>query len=150
MNPHVFELVFLRFANKATCVLVLLAAMFFSEGSLVVPAFAQTPTGVLLPDGREFVSWEKPLQFTKTYYVDNRNPKTSDSNSGTKELPFLTIDALNLTWSVSGKVPEVPTGKPFERDFLGQPAEKTRKPGPLVQVPAAATTIHIDPRLQAR
>lgn len=92
MNPHVFDSVFVRFANKATCVLVLLAAVFFSEGSLVVPAFAQTPTGVLLPDGREFVSWEKSLQFTKTYYVDNRNPKASDSNPGTKELPFLTIN----------------------------------------------------------
>ena len=92
MNPHVFDSVFVRFANKATYVLVLLAAVFFSEGSLVVPAFAQTPTGVLLPDGREFVSWEKPLRFTKTYYVDNRYPNASDSNPGTKELPFLTIN----------------------------------------------------------
>jgi hypothetical protein len=49
-------------------------------------------TGVLLPDGREFVSWEKPLQFTRTYYVDNRNPRAADSNPGTDELPFLTIN----------------------------------------------------------
>jgi hypothetical protein len=49
-------------------------------------------TGVLLPDGREFMSWEKPLQFTRTYYVDNRNPHAADSNPGTKELPFLTIN----------------------------------------------------------
>jgi hypothetical protein len=49
-------------------------------------------TGVLLPDGREFISWEKPLQFTRTYYVDNRNPNAADSNPGTKELPFLTIN----------------------------------------------------------
>jgi hypothetical protein len=49
-------------------------------------------TGVLLPDGREFVSWEKQLQFTKTYYVDNRNPRAADSNPGTKEQPFLTIN----------------------------------------------------------
>ncbi len=55
-------------------------------------AAAQTPTGVVLPDGREFISWERPLQFTKTYYVDNRHPKASDSNPGTKELPFLTIN----------------------------------------------------------
>lgn len=45
----------------------------------------------LLPDGREFVTWEQPLQFSKTCYVDNRNPKASDTNPGTKELPFLTI-----------------------------------------------------------
>ena len=49
-------------------------------------------TGVLLPDGREFISWEEPLQFTRAYYVDNRNPRSSDSNPGTKELPFLTIN----------------------------------------------------------
>jgi hypothetical protein len=49
-------------------------------------------TGVLLPDGREFVSWERPLQFTKTYFVDNRNPRASDLNPGTKDLPFLTIN----------------------------------------------------------
>jgi len=48
--------------------------------------------GVLLPDGREFISWEKPLQFTRTYYVDNRNPRASDSNPGTKELPLMTIN----------------------------------------------------------
>lgn len=49
-------------------------------------------TGVLLPDGTEFVSWEQPLHFSKTYYVDNRNPRASDSNPGTRELPFLTIN----------------------------------------------------------
>jgi hypothetical protein len=49
-------------------------------------------TGVLLPDGREFVSWERPIQFLRTYYVDNGNPRASDTNPGTQELPFLTIN----------------------------------------------------------
>jgi len=49
-------------------------------------------TGVLLPDGSEFVSWEQPFQPSKTYYVDNRNALAADSNPGTKELPFATID----------------------------------------------------------
>jgi hypothetical protein len=44
-----------------------------------------------LPDGREFISWERPLQFARTYYADNRNPRAADSNPGTKERPFLTI-----------------------------------------------------------
>jgi hypothetical protein len=48
-------------------------------------------TGVLLPDGKEFISWEEPLRFSKTYYVNQRHPKASDSNPGTQELPFLTI-----------------------------------------------------------
>ena len=54
-------------------------------------AAAQAPTGVLLPDGQQFVSWERPLQFTRTYYVDNGNAKAADANPGTRELPFLTI-----------------------------------------------------------
>ncbi len=53
----------------------------------------KTGSGVLLPDGREFVSWERPLQFAKTYFVDNGNPRAADSNPGTRELPFLTIGA---------------------------------------------------------
>jgi hypothetical protein len=52
----------------------------------------QGGTGVLLPDGSEFVCWERPLEFTKTYYVDNRNPRAADSNPGTKQLPLLTIN----------------------------------------------------------
>jgi len=49
-------------------------------------------TSALLPDGREFVSWEQPQHFTKTYYVDNRNPRAADANPGTADLPFLTIN----------------------------------------------------------
>ena len=56
------------------------------------PTGEQGGTGVLLPDGREFVSWERPFQFAKTYYVDNGNPGAADSNPGTKDLPFLTIN----------------------------------------------------------
>ncbi|HMA53505.1 MAG TPA: right-handed parallel beta-helix repeat-containing protein, partial [Acidobacteriota bacterium] len=53
---------------------------------------AEKGTGVLLPDGREFVSWEQPQHFARTYYVDNRNPRAADTNPGTAELPFLTIN----------------------------------------------------------
>lgn len=55
-------------------------------------AVAEGRSGVLLPDGSEFVSWERPLAFTRTYYVDNRNPQASDSNEGTRQFPFLTIN----------------------------------------------------------
>lgn len=34
---------------------------------------AEVRTGVLLPDGKEFVSWEEALQFSKTYY-EGYNP----------------------------------------------------------------------------
>lgn len=64
-----------------------------SVGLLATVSPAKAPhTGVLLPDGREFVSWEQPLHFTRTYYVDNRNPRAADSNPGTQDLPFLTIN----------------------------------------------------------
>ncbi len=32
---------------------------------------AQTKTSYLLPDGEEYVSWEVPVTYSKTYYVDN-------------------------------------------------------------------------------
>src|ERR1019366_2242877 len=51
----------------------------------------QGETNALLPDGSAFVSWERPLEFTRSYYVDNGNPRASDANPGTRQLPFLTI-----------------------------------------------------------
>src|SRR5437879_449647 len=70
----------------------LVASLYLSGLAGESSATGQAGAGVLLPDGREFVSWEQPLQFTKTYYVDNRNPRAADSNPGTKELPFSTIN----------------------------------------------------------
>lgn len=52
---------------------------------------SQSKTTYLLPDGNEYVSWEVPVTYLKTYYVDNRNPNASDNNDGTQERPFLTI-----------------------------------------------------------
>jgi hypothetical protein len=70
----------------------LLAMVFTLPGLIGGGAAGQYgATGVLLPDGREFVSWERPFVFTRTYYVDNRNPAAADSNPGTMERPFLTI-----------------------------------------------------------
>ena len=54
-------------------------------------AYMQTKTSYLLPDGKEYVSWEVPVNYSKTYYVDNGNPNASDNNEGTQEWPFLTI-----------------------------------------------------------
>jgi len=54
-------------------------------------AYTQTKTSYLLPDGTKYVSWEVPVNYLKTYYVDNGNPDASDNNPGTREKPFLTI-----------------------------------------------------------
>ena len=45
-----------------------------------------------LPDGTQFPAWEKPLHFTKTYYVDVQAKNADDSGPGTKERPFKTIN----------------------------------------------------------
>lgn len=46
-----------------------------------------------LANGKPFVSWEKKTSYTKVYYVDQSNPNASDSNSGTEQQPFKTINA---------------------------------------------------------
>ena len=41
-----------------------------------------------LPDGTEYVSWERPLQFSKTYYVDCNSAQSNDSGPGTRSGRF--------------------------------------------------------------
>lgn len=45
----------------------------------------------LLPDGSAFATWEKPGDYTRTYYVDQNHLSANDTNPGTAELPFATI-----------------------------------------------------------
>jgi hypothetical protein len=68
---------------KRTPVLVLLLMM----ASAI--AFGDNST---MPDGTQFPMWEKPLHFTKTYYVDGQAKNADDSGPGTKERPFKTIN----------------------------------------------------------
>ena len=44
-----------------------------------------------LADGSDFIMWEKPLEFSKTYYVDNKAENADDDGPGTYERPFRTI-----------------------------------------------------------
>src|SRR3954466_1898079 len=44
-----------------------------------------------LPDGTEFIFWEQPLKFSRTYYVDGSSPQSDDAGTGTHERPFRTI-----------------------------------------------------------
>src|SRR5579875_1661474 len=46
---------------------------------------AAAPTDSRLPDGTEYVSWEQPLNFSKTYYVDNDSRNADDNGPGTRE-----------------------------------------------------------------
>ena len=56
------------------------------------------------------------------------------------------LDALTMTWSVAGAVPQAATGTHFEKDITGQDAGAARKPGPFVSLPGAPTKVNIDPR----
>lgn len=45
-----------------------------------------------LPDGTEFPMWERPLHFTKTFYVDCNAKNADDDGPGTHDRPFRTIN----------------------------------------------------------
>src|SRR4030067_1083710 len=58
-----------RTRPQATCsaprlILLLCLAVALASGA---SSLEKASTGILLPDGREFVSWEQPLQFARTY-----------------------------------------------------------------------------------
>jgi len=46
-----------------------------------------------MPDGTDFISWERPAVFSRTLHVNNRHKRAGDANSGTVEAPFASIDA---------------------------------------------------------
>jgi hypothetical protein len=56
------------------------------------PNHKAASTDSRLPDGTEYVSWEKPLTFSKTYYVDNSSARANDDGPGTRQRPFRTIN----------------------------------------------------------
>ena len=50
--------------------------------------FASSST---LPNGTEFPSWEKPMHFTHTYYVNGQAANADDKGPGNEQHPFRTI-----------------------------------------------------------
>jgi len=46
-----------------------------------------------LPNGEFFPFWDDTTEYTKTLYVDQKHPSASDSNPGTADAPFKTINA---------------------------------------------------------
>src|SRR6478609_6971898 len=80
-----------RFMESAAAV----GAILSLDATLFDGAFAAPSKGAFadsrLPDGTEFVSWEQPLTFSKTYYVDTSAPNADDNGPGDKARPFRTI-----------------------------------------------------------
>src|ERR1039457_5433786 len=79
-EPAIRKLVDRAMKTSCACFLLLLAS---------VAASASNST---LPDGTECPSWEKALQFSKTYYVDGQAKNADDKGPGSKERPFRTIN----------------------------------------------------------
>ena len=61
------------------------------ESAMAQPDLKSLDPPVLLPDGREFKTWQPVLEFAKTYYVDGSAENASDEGPGTKDQPFRTI-----------------------------------------------------------
>ena len=67
-----------------------LGAMIGLRGSIFAQAQAINADN-RMPDGTEHVSWEQPVTFSRTYYVDNGSSRADDSGPGSSERPFRTI-----------------------------------------------------------
>src|SRR3954469_10036906 len=57
----------------------------------LIPLAALRASSSRLPDGSEPQTWEKPLTFSRTYYVDGNAAGADDNGPGSKEHPFRTI-----------------------------------------------------------
>jgi hypothetical protein len=88
---------------------------------------------VLLPDGTEFKTWEVPLEFSKTYYVNGSDPKASDQNLGNKDRPFATINRAAQIAELGERV-EVAAGVYRERI---SPARGGQGPARMISYEAA-------------
>ncbi len=54
-------------------------------------AISEEPKLETMPDGTEFISWEQPAEFTRTFHVNNGHPHADDANPGTADEPWKTI-----------------------------------------------------------
>jgi hypothetical protein len=81
---------FLQYAASVGAVASLGERAFIAAAQSATDADASSDS--LLPDGKAFAHWEQPLKFTKTYFVDNNNPKSDDNGHGTQARPFRTIN----------------------------------------------------------
>ena len=107
------------------------------ETDMPSPRLRSLEPPVLLPNGREFKTWLKPLTFSKTLYVDGSDPKASDENPGTKARPFKTIGQAAKVLQPGQRV-LVAAGVYRERV---QPARGGTGPGAMISYQAVGEVI---------
>ncbi|OIP82741.1 MAG: hypothetical protein AUK44_06975 [Porphyromonadaceae bacterium CG2_30_38_12] len=76
---------------KNNFALLLIIFIGFLPNQLYSADFYVTKNDNTLANGQIFENWEEPQQYIKTYYVDQKNPKASDTNNGAEKSPFKTI-----------------------------------------------------------
>ncbi len=84
-----------RTEHRAMLLIILSCALSHLDGlawGQEAPAMRSLEPPVLLPDGKPFLTWEQPVRFDRTYYVDGASPAASDKNPGTEDRPFATIN----------------------------------------------------------
>ncbi|HVN93426.1 MAG TPA: right-handed parallel beta-helix repeat-containing protein [Terracidiphilus sp.] len=96
-NPETFSFAidrreFLRYAAATGAVAAVGRNLFGQAPGAAQQAGVAGSGESRLPDGTEFVAWEQPLTFSKTYYVDNQSAKADDNGPGTKSHPFRTVN----------------------------------------------------------
>jgi len=86
-----------------------------------------------LPDGTEFIFWEQPLKFSRTYYVDGSSRQGDDDGPGTRERPFRTISKAAAILQPGERV-VIAAG--IYREFV-QPARGGTAPDKMISYEAA-------------
>jgi hypothetical protein len=82
---------FLQYAAGASAMAGLSRSVFGQNAAAAPTGQTAASPDTRLPDGAEFVFWEQPLKFSKTYYVDDGSTKADDNGPGTHDRPFRTI-----------------------------------------------------------
>ena len=67
------------------------ASLTASTAGQALAAAPTAPDSDRLPDGSAFPRWERPLTFSRTYYVDNAAANADDNGPGDQARPFRTI-----------------------------------------------------------
>jgi len=92
----------------------------------------------MMPDGTDFISWERPADFARTLHGDAGHPQADDANPGTDKAPFASItvhfnqDTQGCECTVDVPLPACPPLPEAGLDYHGlKHTGATVAPGPF-------------------